>query len=496
MGGTTILKELGEGLGLLTRSTEHSFSVSPIGKDLVEFIKNDIEPTIGKQSAHLMQQINPATQMRYTPPEAMKIAREATLDAAFGSKRQGLLPIIQAAKQQKGDIHASTMANGMNVLMKDENSAIGWRSKVAKMGVPIKISSFYTSPSSFEKAIKTGSGRMFLPLISIPHAFQAPLNSLLVNGLADTLRAFAEFTFDSSSAKKLALDSGALSQDLVYEHLNIMKGRSMFGTMLDPLKSLFGLERKLGVAFSAVGGKWSALRAAEEYFQTSSKRAELQLKLLGLDPALIKAQRGILSQADIEQAAFRSASEIMGMRSQLETPFHWEANALGRFTTLYKHYGFRQARLIKNMLIKSYQGEGILGAMKIVSAIAIAFPIAGELIKGAEGALTLQNPWSPEHKQRNFANSEYLDAIANAGGFGMAYSITRSARSNHLGGYLMGPHISTGVDLAQDIMNARGTNVTKDVLRRFGLPGRAVANTIFPSKKKSKTSTSYKGSHY
>lgn len=486
MSTAAVVRDLGEGFKLLTQSTERSLSESPVGKDLVEFIKNDIEPAIGQYGERLTKQINTATGNLHTPPEAMEKARQVVFDSAFGTKRQGLLPILQVAKQQKGDVHAATMANAMNTLLKDENRAIGWRSKAAKMGIPIKISSYYTSPTEggLERAIKTGSHRFFLPLISIPHAFQAPLNSLMVNGIADTTRALYEFASNPDAARQLAQDSGAMMQDAVYEHLNIMKKSTMFGTLLDPLKKVFNYERKLGIAFSAVGGKWSAIRAADEFFATGSKRAELQLKLLGLDPVLIRSQQGILTPNDIEKAAYRATSEIMGLRSQLETPFMWETNAMSRLMTLYKHYGFRQGRLLKNMFVKAYQGEGLVGVTKMAAILGLAFPIAGELIKGAEGVVTAKNPWSRENQKNNFLNSEYLDAIANAGGFGIQYSIMRSSRHNHLSGYVMGPHISTMVDLAQDMMNLRGHSVARDVARRLGLPGRIISNTILKPKKK------------
>jgi hypothetical protein len=491
MGGASTIRELGEAIEPLWKSTERVFSESAVGRDLVQFIKNDIEPTIGKRAEVLTKQVNPVTNAMHTPVEAMQKSRNEVYESAFGKRRQGLIPILQAAKQQKGDIHASQMAEGMNMLLRDENQAIAWRGAAAKAGIKIKASSSYSAPGHIEGAVRGASRNMFLPLISVPHAFQAPLNGLLVNGWADTARAFADFTTDIASAKKLAADSGALSQDLVHEFVNQTKGTSMFSNLLDPLRKVFSFERKWGIAFSAVGGKWSALRAAEEFATTGSKRSELQLKLLGLDPVLIKEQKGILSQADIEQAAFRSASEIMGFRSQLETPYLWEGNAMARMTMIYKHYGYREARLIKNMLVQAKEGEGLLGVAKIGATLAIAFPIAGEIVKAAEGVLTLQNPWSAEKKKSNIANSEYLDALASAGGLGMMYSITRSARTNHLGGYIMGPYFSTAVDLAQDIMNARGRNVTKDVLRRMGLPGRAASNVLLPPKKKASSSSYY-----
>ena len=481
------MEQFAEGMKLLTESSESTMSKTGIGKDLVGYLKNDVEPAIAREGQQLMRTINPQTGVLHPPDEAIKLAREKVFNAAFGKNRVGLMPVLAGIKAQGGDIHAAHVADALNVFLKDENKAIPWRSYVAnKLKIPIKISSAYTSPSEkgLERTVKSVSSRMFLPLISIPHAFQAPLNSLLINGWGDTLRALIDFSGDLQGAKKLALDSGALTQDLVQEHLNAMRKTSMFNRLLDPLRGVFSLERRLGIQFSAVGGKWSAIRAAQEFAQTGSKRAELQLKLLGLDPALVQATRGVLSQQDIEKAAFRAASEIMGMRSPLETPYMWEQNAMARLTTLYKHYGFRQARLIKDALKRGWQGEGVIGAAKIMTALGLAFPIAGELIKGAEGAVTLKNPWTAERKKQNLAGNEYLDAFANAGGFGMMYSITRAARHNHLGGYLMGPHISTAADLAQDVMNLRGKSVARDVLRRMGLPGRALSDIIVPPKKK------------
>jgi len=331
----------------------------------------------------------------------------------------------------------------------------------------------------------------FLPRISIPHASQAPLNSLLVDGWKATSREFFEFAASPRKAYDLSLQAGAQSQELMHEFISQTQGTSKFRMLIDPLRKVFGLERKWGIAFSAVSGKWAAIDAASEYVARQSKWAELQLKVLGLDPKAILEQRGVLSPSDIEQAAFRSASEVMGLRSPLETPYKWERNWPMRVANLYKHYGFRQARLIKDTLLRAKEAEGWFGVAKVASTLGSTFFIAGEAIKAVEDMVSLRRPWNDEEQKDRFLGNEYLDGIAHAGGFGIIYSTLRGAKHNHLLGYLAGPVFSSATDIAQDAINLRGRALVRDIGRKFGLPGTAAVNLVLPPTKNKKQSSYY-----
>ncbi len=495
----------------LFRSMEHIASATEAGKLWVDTLKNDVEPAIGKaRQAYLSSGLS--------AEDAMSRAKTDIKDATFGKKNQAMHGLLQAAEKQGGPIAASHLADAHNIYFaEDALKGSGWRAAVAKdivdkqgnvikKGVKISPNSPYSGHTKLETTAKNFSRATQLSLISVPHALQAPLNGLAVNGWMASAKAATEFMTDFSGAKAFALKSGAMSQELAYEMMAAQKGTSKFALLLDPMKKAFSMERRAGIAYSAVMGKHAALDAAETLYKSGGKdkAAEMQLKLLGQDPMRVMQQQGQLLPDDIERAAFRSSSEIMGYRSPLETPMAWEKNAAWRIGTTYKQYGYRTMRLHQQVLSQAYQSEGMAGVAKKALTYATIFPLAGELIKGAEGALTLQNPWSSEKQKGNLLHSEYIDALAAGMGFNLIYAATRSATAQKLTNFAVGPIISTGTDLAQDVIRiaiaskspqrTEGQNrmeatkqLGKDVLRRSGLPGRILTPRIFPPKKKQKS---------
>jgi hypothetical protein len=481
-------------------------SKTEAGKLWADTLQNKAEPLIGKVRQSLLDTkvtpkvINPATKVPWTADEAMHEARAQVKQQLFGKNNVMMMPLLKAVEKQGGKVAAEHLADAHNVYWtEDAMQGSAWRSKAAtKEGIGISPSSYYSAPRSGEKALKDISRSTNLPLISIPHAAQAPLNSLAVNGTRATMNAFAEFAASPKTAKAFAAKVGAISQEYAYEIMAANKGTSSFRMLLDPLRKVFNVERRYGIAFSAVAGKHAAIQAAEDFFksQGKNKAAEMQLKLLGQDPNRILSQRGQLTDDDIETAAFRGASEVMGFRSPLETPVGWDSNGLARIATIYKQYGFRTMTLHKDILKRAYQSEGLIGVAKKAALYATIFPIAGELIKSAEGLVTLQNPWSQEKQKGNLLHSEYIDATAMAMGYNLVYGIARSSMYHNLSNFFAGPIISTGTDLLTDVTQMAQNPkhpvkpLAKDVLRRAGLPGRIAAQKLFPPKK-TKSATQY-----
>lgn len=485
------------------RSMEHIASQTEVGKLWVNVLKNEVEPAIGKlTTAHLNAGMK--------PEEAMGKAKSIVKEQVFGKKNVGMMGVLQAAKKQGGEIAAEHLADAHNIYWAEDSlQGSTWRAAAAKgvvkKGVtirpPIDISpnSAYKGQTKLEQGAKQFSRMTQLSMISIPHALQAPLNSLAVNGWTSTIKAAAEFMRDPATARGFALKAGAMGQEMAYEMIANAKGQTKFSMLLDPLKKAFTAERKFGITLSAVSGKHAAIDAADTFFKSggNDKTALLQLKLLGLDPAAIMKQGGQLATKDIELAAFRSASELMGYRSPLETPMVWEKNSATRIGTIYKQYGFRAMRVHQQVLQRAYEGGGMIEVAKKLATYATVFPIAGELIKGAEGLLSLQDPWSKEKQQGNIMHSEYLDACAAAMGFNLVYSATRSATYHKLIDFIVGPIASTVGDIGQDVINmtnadskkrgAAERQLGKDVVRRAGLPGRILSHHLFPPKHNSNT---------
>lgn len=467
---------------------------SPLGKDLGQFLKSEFEPAVGKYAQQLMSK-------GIAPPDAKSQAIKDLKTQYFGPSGENLVKAVRAIHQQKGLAAANHAADFLDVYFKDSQSY--WRESVVKgkpkagiPKVPINRSSFYKGEGQLNIAGKTITenqakriGRTaFLPLITIPHATQALLNSIATFTFKDTMSAAAEFIKDPKSARDFAMKSGALSHDLVYEYIDTLKGQSKLSKVLDPLRRAFNFERKWQIGFSAVIGKHVAEDAAQRLL-SGDKRAEIELKILGLDPQTIRRQGGITLD-NLEKAAYLAADKLMGFGSTLDIPYVWKNNATHRLATAYKDYGFREAKLIKDAFKNAKQGEGWKGVAKLTAAMSIMWPIVGEMNKAAESLVTLRNAWSDDDQKNAFLHNEYFDAIAHAGGFGIVYSAMRSASHNNLAGWVIGPYLGLPVDITQDIMNARIAQASKRVIRRFGLPGRAISNVI-PQESKGRKSSGY-----
>ena len=186
----------------------------------------------------------------------------------------------------------------------------------------------------------------------------------------------------------------------------------------------------------------------------------------------------------------------MGFKSPLETPYKWDETPSLRIMNLYKHYGFRQAKLLKDTLVRAKEAEGLKGVAKITATLGTAFFAVGEMNKIVEETLRGRDPYSKDEEKNNLFGSEYLDGIAHAGGFGIMYSIMRSAKHNHLAGYFAGPVLSSTFDILQDIGNARGRSLARDVGRKFGLPGVFITNQILPPNKRSQSNKSFTHHHH
>jgi len=444
---------------------------SPVGASLEGFLKEKVEPSIGRAA-----QMKMGTGM--APDMAMSEATKEVHTMAFGNRKQGIIPILQAAQRQKGSVHASEMANALDIYFKDQNSY--WRDAARTKGVDISRKSIYEPKTGLiENTLRKYSGVWFLPRIAIPHAFQAPLNSLIVDGWASTAKAFKDLVVDKKTAFDLSLRAGALSQELMYEFKQAQQGTTTLNKLLNPLRSVFSLERKYGIVFSGVAGKHAAIDAADNLLATkgASERAKVQLRVLGIDPTEVLKQGG-LSAEHIDSAVYRSAAEVMGFRSPLETPYRWEQNGAMRIATVYKHFGFRQGMLIKDAMKRAYAGEGWAGPAKLAATIGSTFFVSGELIKGLEGMALGHNPWGEGESKNNLMSSEFIDGVAHAGAFGIFYQGLRSARGNRLANFVEGPYISSATDIAQDVYNKRGKAVGRDIMRKLGLPGSFLANTV------------------
>lgn len=527
MGGLAGALDMGaEAISKLSRSElfasmEHVVSQTEAGKFYAKTLKNVAEPAIDKNLADLTQKWHaaPAGMKPYELREIPGMARSAVKNQIFGKGNVNMMPLLQAVEQQGGKIAAEHLADAHNVYWREAaQEGSSWRQRaVNKTGVDISTNTAYTpvkKTDAFfsEKGLKNFSRSVNLAFITIPHAAQPILNGVVTNGWINTMKALGEVIKDGPTAKAVAMRNVAMGQEMLYEAMATENKAGaklptrIWKTIANPLGELgiFNAERRFGIVVSAVGGKHAAIEAAEKFFASggTDKEFELQLKALGQEPANVMKQGGILTTSDMERAAYRSADRVMGMRSPLETPLGWEKNAAARLMTTYKPYGFRSLRLHTQVLHDAMRSGGWAKVSGLIGAYTLAFPVAGELIRGVMNAATLRNPLEPTEDQKKayFMGNRYIDDIGMAMGLHTIYAITRAATFNKLTNFAAGPIFSTVSDLTQDAIQiamssstARRTasqnrmthvkQLTKDVLRQTGAPGRIINAHAFKSKK-------------
>lgn len=432
------------------------------GKIVKDTLQNKLEPLFAKNLNHELSVLKQGSP-KPTPDQilnAYSTAKDAAHNQVLGSKRQFVTASIESMYKERGITGAHQLANIFDVYLKDSGAAykLQVRAVGKKAGIPelehFKLGSGY---SNEYQAAESWARKMMSPLltarIAIPH-FTQSLNNLLTVGWKNTASAIADFAKDGrDGVYDFAMRSGALSTELHYEMLRTAQGTSKWTKIVDPMRKIFLFERKWQLTLAAVAGKHGALEAAEKFASStgSDEAAKIQLKMLGLDPQDILKQGGKLTDEQINTAAFRNAQETMFIRSPLQTPRLWQSNAGYRTAWMYKDYGFNQARLLKDSFKRAKASEGYLGVAKVAATIGTTFTLAGEFVKQAENIATLHMPFDPQTSKRDLFENEYLDALAHFGGFGIYYSMLRSATKSGLQNFMLGPLFSTGAEVGNEL---------------------------------------------
>jgi hypothetical protein len=203
----------------------------------------------------------------------------------------------------------------------------------------------------------------------------------------------------------------------------------------------------------------------------------------------------------------------------LKTPWVWDENAATRMLSLYKHFQFREGKLIKNTLIRSMKSNP-LNMLKTVAIIGAVFPIAGEMLNMFENMATGRpafdrgHPLAEQfvkrplegltghrfkegkpnvmqvHKLLHFNGKwarytdEYFDALGHLAAFGIWYSMLRSLFSGRETDWMSGPVMGFGADvITGGYYAARGKfePAYKRITRRIPVVGPAIAEQAKPA---------------
>lgn len=429
------------------------------------------------------------------PARSKAFAQSLVDDLHFGKNYQFLSHTINQARIERGPIFAQQVGDSMSIYLRHSAADARIYRKAAGLG-PAP----YVAPGEVENKVRSAASYLFTSRIAIPHLSQ-PLNTVLNSGLDASIKSLNELLRSPSQAYNRIIQSGALTEELSHEIQNINAGRTgLFDKLFH--QPGFRIIRKYQIVHAALAGEYAAHDAAARILTDPTNiRAQSELKLLGIDYKDILSKGG-LDVEHIRTAQFRGADESMFISRGLRTPAAWDENYLARFATMYRHYMFSQGKMIKDSLSRSFQlakqGDPV-PLFKTIAILGAAFPAVGYMIKSAEAIVTGHNPLSDEFRKNrvtpaeNIADlvgvkdssaailaDEWLDAMSHAAGFGIMYSIIRSAKRNALAEVMIGPYGTTLADLGQDLYNLRGQELGRDITTRVPVVGTPLTNLVLP----------------
>lgn len=487
----------------IRESVESILSKFSTSAPFAEMLKNEYEPAVARGSQYFKGQ-------GMSMWAARNSSRRIEDVVHFGSNYQNIANMINQTRANHGTIAAQQVADAVSVYLKEGGLGGGapgkeWR-RVAKVGY-----SPYTEPGFVENKLKSAARYLFTSRIALPHMSQ-PLNTILIAGFNNSVKALNDIIKDPQLMLQRALRAGAFEYEHVDQFGQILNRNSWYDKVFN--QPGFAFLRKWQIVHAAISGEYAARDAADRILfhpqgSTEFKTAASELKLFGVDANEVLQSRG-LTPDHINTARFKGADEAMFINRNLRTPPAWEHNYGMRFAMMYRHYMFTQSKFLKDSLKRSFalarEGNPV-PFIKTVAIIGSLFPAAGELIKMASGLATGHDPTSPEFRANrvkpleNIAGAvgvsaagldmadEYIDALSHVAGFGIMYSMMRSAKRNALAEFFIGPYGTTLADLGQDLYHMKGEELGRDIVSRVPTVGSAASRYIFPPRKKGRGSS-------
>lgn len=421
-------------------------------------------------------------------------SKQYARETVFGKNNEHLIAVVKGAYQETGRrTYADNIADGLSTYFHEEQS--NWRNAVRKgVGkVNIDARSPYYATGEFEKAVKSTTSAMLTGRVAVPHSLQAIVNGILTKGVTNTTRAISAVFSDPQLMKQRVAMSGAMVDQMYHELIEASKkdgaGR-LKKFYLDIKQPGLNFVRKWNIITSGIGGKFAAQEYAEDLLNGKNiEAAKINLKYFGIDPAEVVLNKGLSAEHE-DKAIFRSVQEDMFNRGGLQTPPKWDQSSMSRVMFMYKQYAYNEGRLIVDTFKRSasiYKTSGdIKPLLKTMATVGIIFPLAGEATKIVMNLITGHNATQTDKLTGNRYVDEYIEAMGHVAGFGIAYSMFRSASRRMLANALIGPVFGSAVDLTQDMATGNYHQLTRDIGNKMGVAGPLVTNKLLPPKKKGK----------
>lgn len=356
----------------------------------------------------------------------------------------------------------------------------------------LDLKATYAPTGNLEHNFQQYAQRVVYPLVVLPHlgtimnnAISTPLSDLgkaaieniklgqgsteyaKVMDFAHKAGVFASTAYDVYSSDYYG------SRGLTSKYFGDKVGQIVYKGTHNPL---FDPARKWQLAFSASAGYHTALDMTERLMKNpKDRRAIYELTQMGIDPAKVIAQKGELSDDQIQKAVWRFVDNKVFLDSSLQRAFISRTHPILRTMLMYHSYVTRQARLMMEEVFKKPLATGDLaGIAQTIAALGVAFPLVGMMTKNV--TTLARGDWSDVHPQndiddlmgKNGAKAfalQMLEDYSHVASFGIATSYLRGASRHSAANMMVGPLGNIAGRVLEDSIHPIANGIQKGFTR-------------------------------
>lgn len=310
-----------------------------------------------------------------------------------------------------------------------------------------------------------------LALSQIPNATQGALNTLLKSKDLGAVLAGAR-GLATAEGRRFAMQSGASLEGVISSMVRYAGGESQALGKFLTATGFTGTERANRVFAANAGAYYARKMLRKLQPNPNNTRARHMLEELGLDPeALLK--KGKLDGDDVLLAA-KKFSDITQFRADPEVLPLFASTEGGKVLFQFKNYIYGQTRLIWDETVTEIRQGRPGEALKTLAILAIAFPIAGEIITDLRNLIT-----GKERKEKNLLE-RYFNNVAAAATLGIFTDLIQAGKFERGVEFVAGPSAGeAGAIINKAAQENRARNLGRLFFQRIPLVGPILVNRLF-----------------
>jgi hypothetical protein len=376
----------------------------------------------------------------------------------------------------------------------------------------------YTPQAPLERVAHRVLDTMLIPFVALPHigqVFNIAASSPLRAIGASLLRMNVDEMHTTVEASGITASTAwsAMYRDILGETGHVAEwthsptvGKILARTIHQPG---FSFVRKMQLNLAGSVGFHSAIYWAHNFAENGSKIAKARLEEIGLDPAAVLAQRGELTEEQLQKGVYHYTNNRMFFNRGIDNSLWQNRNVFTRAGFMYHSFVNSQASYMKRELMLMAKAGDIKGIAQFVGTLGILFPMVAPLIGGAEVMLRTGSPTQGIAKaQQNYSQlfdpdspgawvSNYFDLISHLGAAGVYFNYINAIKANRLMSAVAGPmagatttDITDAYHAAFQPTKAGKHNIDplmRDVLKQtIPVAGSSLAHMFFPTTAESK----------